>query len=104
MKYDAPLSEVTEAINSLLPVLDNPVIRGKEEHGLFGTDYYNREHNSAKWRDRYIITLRETTSNQSAVTVFRELHISRGKEAFAIAESDGHNEAWLLTKIAAKTK
>jgi hypothetical protein len=104
MKYNAPFAKVVHAINSILPVLDNPVIHGKEEHGLFGTEFYDREHISAKWRDRYIITLRETTTNQTVVTVFRELLISRGKEAFARAKSDGHNEAWILTKVAAKTR
>ena len=83
MKYNAPFGEVADAINNIMPFLENPVIRGKEEYGIFGTNFYNREHISAKWRDRYIITLRETTSNQTVVTVFRELYISRGKEAFA---------------------
>ncbi|MDH3737855.1 MAG: hypothetical protein OER92_01585 [Alphaproteobacteria bacterium] len=104
MKYDAPLAKVADAINKIMPVLGNPVVRGKEEHGLFGTEFYGREHISAKWRDRYIISLGETTTNQTVVIVFRELLISRGKEAFARAESDGHNEAWILTKIAASTK
>lgn len=104
MKYNAPISKVADAINKIMPILENPVIRGKEEYGLFGTGFYNREHISARWRDRYIITLRETTSNQTVVSVFRELLISRGKEAFARAESDGHNEAWILTKVAAGMK
>jgi hypothetical protein len=104
MKYDGPLAKVADAINKIMPILDNPVVRGKEEHGLFGTEFYDREHISAKWRDRYIISLRETETNQSVVTVFRELLISRGKEAFARAESDGHNEAWILTRIAEITR
>lgn len=104
MKINAPLARVAGEINKIMPILDNPVVRGKEEHGLFGTEFYGRENISARWRDRYIITLRETTTNQTIVTVFRELLISRGKEAFARAESDGHNEAWILAKVVAETR
>jgi len=104
MKYDAPLSKVAKAIDDILPALGNPIVRGNEEHGLFGTEFYDRSHISARWRDRYIINIGETTSNETVVTVFRELLISRGKEGFARAESDGHNEAWILNKVAAALK
>ncbi|MEM7040643.1 MAG: hypothetical protein AAF570_27010, partial [Bacteroidota bacterium] len=104
MKFDAPITDVADALESILPVLDNPIVAGKEAHGLFGTGYFDREHIGAKWRDRYIITARETTTNETVVTVFRDLLISRYGAPYARAESDGHNEAWILTKIGAQVR
>jgi hypothetical protein len=72
-------SEVVKAIEDILPGLGNPIVRGNEKDGVLGTGFYDRSHISARWRDRYIISVGITTSNETAVMVFRELLISRGK-------------------------
>lgn len=101
MRLDASESEVRKALANILPQLGNTLVGDKEEFGLYGTEFIDREHMSAKWRDRYVITVRETTAGQTDVTVFRELLISRQGYPYDRAQSSGHNEAWLLQQIAA---
>lgn len=99
MRFDASQAVIHKALSELLPKLGNTLVRDKEEFGLFGTEFIDREHMSAKWRDRYVITVQETTTDQIDVTVFRELLISRQDYPYDRAESNGHNEAWLLQQI-----
>ncbi len=100
MRFDASEVEVRKALDDLMPQLGNSLVRDRENFGLYGTEFIDREHLSAKWRDRYVITVRETVSNETDVTVFRELLISRQGYPHDRARSSGHNEAWLLQQIA----
>ncbi len=102
MRFNASESEVRCALDEIVPLLDNKLVRDKEDFGLYGTEFIDRKGFSAKWRDRYVITVRETISGQTDVTVFRELLISRQGHSYDRAQSNGHNEAWLLQQIAAK--
>jgi len=98
--FSTSTEAVDTALNSILPILGNTILASDKRTGLYGTEFMNREHPGAKWRDRYIITVHRSTSKLAVVTVFRELYISRGGAAFEMAMSDGHNETWILAQIA----
>lgn len=99
MLYRAEPNAVAAALRTVLPSLGNAVVRGQEALGIFGTEFLQREHQAAKWRDRYIITIRETEGGGTAVFVFRDLWISRQSSPYVRAESNGENEAWILMRI-----
>lgn len=100
MHIDAPRGKVSKAVVKLLPYLQNPIIRRMEKFGSYETDFFEREHSAAKWRDRYLIDLRSTQTGTD-VFVYRDLWISRQGSQFVRAESNGGNEAWVLQQIRA---
>lgn len=100
MSFPVSEEKIAVALNRILPALGNQPVTGNEEFGLFGTEYAERSHSSAKWKDRYVIsTFESTPDGRVIVKVRRDLEISRGKEAFARAYSDGNNETWVLQQI-----
>lgn len=98
--FNTSAEAVDRALNNILPALENKIRASDKRTGLYGTEFMDREHPGAKWRDRYIITVQRSTSKLAVVTVFRELYISRGGAVFEMAMSDGHNETWILAQIA----
>lgn len=101
--FSTSVDAVDKALNNILPALGNTIRASDKRTGLYGTEFMDREHPGAKWRDRYIITVQRSTSKLAVVKVFRELLISRGGTAHEMAMSDGHNETWILAQIAAET-
>lgn len=101
--FRAANDEVDKALNNILPLLGNKILASDEKAGLYGTEFIEREHPGAKWRDRYIITLQKSTTQLAVVTVFRQVYISRSGDEFEMAMSDGHNETWILAQIAEET-
>jgi len=101
--FNTSTETVDTALKSILPILGNKIRTSDKRTGLYGTEFIDREHPAARWRDRYIITVQRSASKLTVVTVFRELYISRGGTAFEMAISDGHNEAWILAQIAEET-
>ena len=104
MLYRAGPNTVATALRTVLPQLGNTVVRDQEALGIFGTEFLQREHRAARWRDRYIITTREMVGGGTSVFVFRDLLISRQNSPYTRAESNGGNEAWILLKIASQLR
>lgn len=98
MHFDAPSERVKKAVAKILPHIQNPLVRGLERFGNFETDFFEREHTAAKWRDRYLVDVRQVKTG-SDVYVYRDLWISRQGDPFVRAESNGGNEAWILQNI-----
>lgn len=98
MHFNASPEMVKKAIAKIMPHLQNPVVRGLEKFGSFETDFYEREHSAAKWRDRYLVDVRQMKAG-TAVLVYRDLWISRQGYSFVRAESNGGNEAWILQNV-----
>ncbi len=96
MRYEAPAEVVAEVVRKTLPVLGNNIRTDLADIGQYYTDFLEREHTTAKWRDAYVIDIEEIDSKTSAVRVYRSLEMLRGTDKWVHARSDGHNEAWLL--------
>lgn len=108
--FEAPPHQVANAVRDILPELQNPVVSNQRQEaaGIFRTDYMEREHSAAKWRDRYLIHLQAWPGGRTKVVVYRDLWIARHDSwisnqdhSYAQAESNGGNEAWILQRIAA---
>jgi hypothetical protein len=102
MVYDAPLNKVSVSIDKIIKSIGKPVLTGSNL--VYGTNYLNRSHSAAKWRERYIVNLAVTEDDKTFVKVFRDLHISRQNEPYAVAKSDGTNEAWILKSVYTELK
>ena len=98
--FRASKDTIDGALKSVMPLLGNHVKSADKRVGLYGTEFIDRSHPGAKWRDRYIITVQRSNSKLSVVTVYRQIFISRGDTEFEMAISDGHNETWILAQIA----
>lgn len=99
MRFRASEKMVVAALQTVLPHLQNPIIRDQEAIGVFKTDYFDRKHAAAQWRDRYVIHIAEASSNETVVSVYRDLWISRRDTPHVLAQSNGGNEAWILQSI-----
>ena len=97
MSFRSPAPAVSRAVARVLPHLGNPVVLSDVANGFFETGFVERSHRAARWRDRYMISVEESSS-QTVVKILRILYISRGGP-FNQAISVGHNEAWFLTQI-----
>ena len=101
--YAANANQVFETINNILPLLGNKVLRADKDSGKFKTDFIDRQHGMARWKDRYYIFVESINEDETVVRIFREVYISRPYKGdwspYVEAISVGHNEAWILTKI-----
>lgn len=104
MLYRVPAQRVHSAVAAVMPLLGGKVLRDQEALGVFATEFLDRQHTAAKWRDRYIVHVRELTTGETGVYVFRDLWISRQNDPHVRAQSNGGNEAWLLQRIAREAK
>lgn len=102
--YTASAQEVSRIIADILPLLGNGILTSDEENGLFITDFIERGHRMARWKDSYEINVSREGPQRTVVRIFRKLYISRGRGVFNEAVSVGHNEAWIITKIAERLK
>lgn len=103
MHIPGAYEEVADALARTMPLLGNPVIRDEEVIGVYATGYRDREHTAARWRDRYLVTLRPTDSGV-AVFVLRDLWIARQNSSHVRAESNGGNEAWILLRVRSQVR
>lgn len=99
MSYDAPAEVVTMIVKKTLPVLGNKILADREQFGKLYTEILERENINTKWRDAYFIDIEAIDSKTSAVRIYRHLEILRASDKWVYAQSDGHNEAWLLQWI-----
>ena len=97
MGFRSPAPAVSHAVASILPRLGNRILLSDEANGVFETDFVERHHRAARWRDKFVISVEEV-SGQTVVKVLRILYISRGGP-FNQAISVGHNESWVLTQV-----
>jgi hypothetical protein len=102
MHYETSPEQLAEFVQDILPILQNEISDGTLQKGVFKTDFYDREHAAAKWRDRYGIHVRPTDDGTADVTVYRDLWISRLDEPYVRARSNGGNEAWILQSLSYK--
>lgn len=103
-RYNAPFSRVSKAAATLLPMLGNPIKKSDITTGDFETGFIQRSHSAARWRDRYYIVIDQDGLQNSIVRVVRQVYIDRSGRTFNQAISVGHNEAWILTRIADLTE
>jgi hypothetical protein len=102
--YTAQFYEVVRAVKEVLPLLDNPITVSDEEEGYFETGFVERSHKAADWRERYLLAIDSETPESTVLRIVRILYIQRkqGGERFNQAVSVGHNEAWIMTRVADK--
>lgn len=98
--YAASHRDISRMIAEILPLLGNKILVSNETIGVFVTDYMERQHLVARWRDSYEITVTSEGSTRTVVHILRKLYISRAREVFNQAISNGHNEAWIMTQVA----
>lgn len=97
--YAASRREVAEAVATILPTLGNPIRISDIDRGIFQTDWTDRSHMAAKWKDGYVITVTEERPNRVVVRVLRSVYISRQGAPYFLGDSVGQNESFVLTKI-----
>lgn len=101
-KYSTSTSAVFWAARDVLNTLDYKIINADESLGLLETEFVERRHIAARWRDRYIIYIdpNPTEAMHSIVKIFRPVYIDRSGNTFNEAESVGYNETWIMTRLA----
>lgn len=97
--YKADALDVSRAILTIISSLGNDSLLSDIKSGLFITEFIDRQHSAARWKDRYIITVKNKSPKRSVVKILRELYISRFNGPYNKAISVGHNEAWIMTQI-----
>ena len=109
--YNSRFQEVSKIIAGIMPLLGNDILLSDENDGVFETDFFQRQHSGAQWKDRYIITLTKWKENRTIVEIYRDLYIARrdsksktGYGVFVIAISSGHNEGWIMSQISNELK
>lgn len=102
--YFGNRQDISRIVAEILPLLGNKILVSNEEVGVFATDYTERQHLMAGWRDSYEITVSSEGSTRTVVRVLRKLYISRSRGVFNQAISNGHNEAWIMTQIEQRLK
>ena len=98
MSYRASAQRVNAALTTILPQLQNSVLRGQPT-GVYKTDYFDREHMAARWKDRYVIHVNQVGSDSTEVAVYRDLWIARQNTSHVRAQSNGGNETWILQSL-----
>ncbi len=98
-RYSANTGAVFEALESTFNQLDYPISLIDEGLGIFETDFVERKHIAARWRDRYVIFVDSENEEQSVVRIYRSVYIDRSGDMFNQGESVGHNEAWIMNRI-----
>lgn len=101
-KYSADATAVFSAVVDVFSTLDYPVTKNDKNLGFLETGFVERRHPAARWRDRFVIYIDPIPNeeNHSVVKIFRTVYIDRSGNTFNEAESVGHNEAWIMTRIA----
>ena len=93
---------LTDAVQSLLPVLGNPMMTNDAERGRFTTDFIDRSQWASKWKDRYTIEILDFGPSDHVVRVTRSVYISRQGSDYIEASSAGINETWIISEIRRK--
>lgn len=101
--YDAKKEKVFQAVKTVFrDYVSNRIVSSNVAQGTLVTDWYDRTHAVARWKDAYkvsVLSQYETT----VVRVFRALYIQRifpeTDKAYRLATSVGHNEAWILGTV-----
>mgnify|MGYP003385614849 CR=1 FL=1 len=101
-KYPANSSAIFTAAKTVLGTLDHQISKIDEELGFLETEFVERSHPGARWRDKYVIYIDANPDelDHSVVKIFRTVYIDRSGNTFNEAESVGHNETYILTRIA----
>jgi hypothetical protein len=104
MSYAASPRKVSRIVAQTLPLLGYPIQQANEATGNFETGFVARQHAMARWRDRYLISVHARGADRTVVRIYRDLFISRpfggSYSDYNQARSVGHNEAWILLRIA----
>lgn len=106
--YDATREQVFKVVETVVRgYFSDNVHWSNRAQGTLVTEWYDRGHGAAKWKDAYKITI-SSDSKTGIVRVFRDLYIQRlfpeTDKAYRRATSVGHNEAWILGAIAEQLK
>lgn len=106
--YDATKERVFQTVETIFrEYLTNKIHWSNPAQGTLVTEWYDRSHATAKWKDAYKVTI-SSDSKTTIVRVFRDLYIQRifpeTDKAYRRATSVGHNEAWILGTIAERLK
>lgn len=116
-KYTANFALVADAVSKALLQLDNKVILSNKQKGQFETDYMTRSRDqwnltaeakrkpkslvtSPIWKDKYTILVSQQSPTVTELWVLRSVYINRSGEAFNQGFSVGHNEAWIMSRVA----
>jgi hypothetical protein len=116
-KYSANFAHVADAVSKVLPQLGNKILLSNKSKGQFETDYMTRSHGqwhlsaeakrkpkslvaSPIWKDKYTILVSPQSQTVTELWVLRSVYINRSGEAFNQGVSVGHNEAWIMSKVA----
>jgi len=99
--YKVDKDSVSRVIMTILPRLGNPIKTADIANGIFLTEEIERSHATARWKDRYSITVTDSAPGEVTVRVLRllQLYTVGGAKRMKPAETDGHNEKWILTQI-----
>ncbi len=100
-KYSAKSSTIFSIAADVLSTLDYQITRTDESLGILETEFVERRHPAARWRDRYVIYIDPNPDevDHSIVRIFRTIYIDRSGNTFNEADSVGYNETWIMTRI-----
>lgn len=97
--FSANYSNIFALVENIFEDLDYQVTISNGTLGFIETDYTERHHASARWRDKYKIIVVEISQNQSVLLVYRSVFVSRSDDVFNEGISVGHNEAWIIREV-----
>lgn len=97
--YSANRRNVSLALSGIIDKLGHDVIVNDVDRGIFQLGLIDRSHIAAKWKEGYVATVTEERMNRVVVRILRSVYISRQGSAFHQANSDGHNEAWIMQEL-----
>jgi len=102
MVIDAPPDRVVPALSRVMSGLG---VHGYRTHRsasappVFETSVVFRSHRAAQWADLFVAGTSPMGPGRTAVTVRRDLFISRGGGIYTQAYSVGANETWILAAV-----
>lgn len=97
--FFADQATVFNLVETIFSQLDYPIEYSDDRLGHLETEFVERRHAAARWRDRYVIHVVKTAANHSVLIVRRPVFIDRSGEMFNEAISVGHNEAWIIKQV-----
>ncbi len=99
-RYAAKFAAVSRAAAATVRQMDFRPRVVDERFGVFETEFVERRHAAARWRDRYVIVVEPEGPDNTVVMVFRIVYIARSDNVFNQGVSVGHNETWIMTRVA----
>lgn len=97
--YSATPRQASAAVAAVMLSLGGRVVRSDINNGLFETEFVQRQHAMARWRDNYVVRV-SPFGTGAAVRVLRTVFISRdGGRTYNQGVSVGNNEAYILTQV-----